>query len=40
MIFLLRRTFRSPLFRSRPEKLFNAVQGVGLKSFQGLRPCI
>jgi hypothetical protein len=37
---LLRRAICGPLFRSRPEKMFNAVQGMRLKSFRGLRPCI
>jgi hypothetical protein len=37
---LLRRTIRGHLFRSRAEKMFNAVQGIRLKSFRGLRPCI
>jgi hypothetical protein len=36
----LRRAICGPLFRSRPEEMFNAVQGIRLKSFRGLRPCI
>jgi hypothetical protein len=37
---LLRRAIRGLLLRSRPEKMFNVVQGIRLKSFRGLRPCI
>ena len=37
---LLRRTIHGPLLRSLFEKMFNVLQGIRLKSFRGLRPCI
>ena len=37
---LLRRAIRGPLLRSLFEKMFNVLQGIRLKSFRGLRPCI
>jgi hypothetical protein len=37
---LLRRAIRGPLLHSLFVKMFNALQGIRLKSFRGLRPCI
>ena len=36
---LLHRAIRGPQLGSRPEKMFNLLQGVRLESFRGLSAC-